>query len=72
MKCSFFIFLLVFVAIAPNECSIRLKNLSKYASPEHTYKPKFTIEQLTTTYFSSLVSDDVNLDPCKSGKIHVA
>lgn len=42
------------------------------AKPEcvnHKYRPKFTIEQLTNTYYPSIVSNDVNLDPCKSGKM---
>lgn len=68
MKHLFLIFLLVFVAIVPNDCSLQFTNQSECVSLNHTYKPKFTIEQITSTYYPSLVSNDVNLDPCKSGK----
>lgn len=31
------------------------------------YKSKFTVEELMSTTFPHSISDDVNLDPCKSG-----
>lgn len=33
----------------------------------HKYKQRFTIEQLTSMKFPEIISNDVYVDPCKSG-----
>lgn len=39
------------------------------SAPKHSAHQKFTVEQLMLRTFQNKISDDVFMDPCKSGKI---
>lgn len=55
----FLVFALLVVTVALNSDDHRTR-----------HKQKFTIDELLTTVFPKKTSDDLDLDPCKAGKIH--
>ncbi|XKL65992.1 hypothetical protein PGB90_009412 [Kerria lacca] len=75
MNCNFYV-LVFFVLVVESYTAKKffksqLKLFKRVEPLQHTYIPKFTAKELISKHFPQIISNDIDLDPCKSGKNNI-
>lgn len=58
---------IIFLIVITVECNYKNATRTRHHSKKRIYRPKFTVDELLTKTFVHKISNDIYLDPCKSG-----